>query len=374
MIDIGKILKRAWNILWSYKVLWIFGVLLALTAGSGFGSNNGSSGSGYQFSGNNGQSPFNPETYNFGNQGPWMHEFNTWVQKDFIPTFTFPGQHIATLVWIGVGLLLFIIIVSVIGALIRYPSETAVIRMVDEYEQSGTKMKFKQGWKLGWSRRAFRMWVVDLVLSIPVILFVLLIGGLGLMVYLSTINGNEPALAASVIAAVGCSFLFLFLFILLMVLLGLLRQFFIRKIALEDTRVGEAFRGGWAMFKRNWKSGALMWLVMLGIGIGLIIPSLIVFLLLVPVYAILAIPAVIVAAIPGLIGFGIASLFTGKILAIIIGVLIATPFFITVLLAPLTLIGGWFKIFESNVWTLTYREMKALESNLPVELPAEPAK
>ena len=29
MIDIGKILKRAWHILWNYKVLWIFGILLA---------------------------------------------------------------------------------------------------------------------------------------------------------------------------------------------------------------------------------------------------------------------------------------------------------------------------------------------------------
>ena len=29
MIDLGKIIKRAWHILWNYKVLWIFGILLA---------------------------------------------------------------------------------------------------------------------------------------------------------------------------------------------------------------------------------------------------------------------------------------------------------------------------------------------------------
>ncbi len=33
MINIGKILKRAWHILWNYRVLWIFGILLAITAG-----------------------------------------------------------------------------------------------------------------------------------------------------------------------------------------------------------------------------------------------------------------------------------------------------------------------------------------------------
>ena len=33
MIDIGKILKRAWHILWNYRILWIFGILLAITPG-----------------------------------------------------------------------------------------------------------------------------------------------------------------------------------------------------------------------------------------------------------------------------------------------------------------------------------------------------
>ena len=39
MIDIGKILKRSWHILWNYRVLWIFGFILAMTAG-GNGSGN----------------------------------------------------------------------------------------------------------------------------------------------------------------------------------------------------------------------------------------------------------------------------------------------------------------------------------------------
>ena len=35
MIDVSKILKRSWNILWNYRLLWVFGFLLALTMGSG---------------------------------------------------------------------------------------------------------------------------------------------------------------------------------------------------------------------------------------------------------------------------------------------------------------------------------------------------
>ena len=40
-MDPIKILRRAWYILWSYRALWIFGLVLALAAGSsaGRGSN-----------------------------------------------------------------------------------------------------------------------------------------------------------------------------------------------------------------------------------------------------------------------------------------------------------------------------------------------
>ena len=33
MLDITKILKRSWQILWNYRMLWVFGFILALTVG-----------------------------------------------------------------------------------------------------------------------------------------------------------------------------------------------------------------------------------------------------------------------------------------------------------------------------------------------------
>jgi hypothetical protein len=369
MIDIGKILKRAWHILWNYKVLWIFGILLALTAGGGGGSN----GSSYQFSGDIGQPPFGHDTYQ---PGPMWDEFNTWYEQNVAPLFQNPDQHVSTFIWIGVAFLVFILIVAVIMTFIRYPSETAILRMVDEYEQTGAKVGFKQGWKFGWSKRAFRMWWIDFLIGLPAFLFVVLILGLGILFFVSVVNGDTRMAAAGSITAIGCAFLFFFVFLILVVFLGLLRQFFVRAAVLDDLGTRGAFRQGWLTFKRNWKSAALMWLVMLGIGIGFGIVSMIVFFLLIPVYVILLIPAVIVAAIPGLIVFGIASLFTNAILAGIIGLVIALPFFFTVLFAPLALISGWYMVYESSVWTLTYREMKALEGLQPttdVEVSAETA-
>jgi hypothetical protein len=304
------------------------------------------------------------------NSSPFLRDLTAWFQQNIEPLFTYPEQHIATFVWIGVALLLFILIIGAITALIRYPAETAVIRMVDEFEQTGTKVGFRQGWKMGWNRRAFRLWVIDLVVSLPAILLVAVLGGLGWLVYLSVRNGTQAAIATSVIATIGCAFLFIFAFIILMVLLNLLRQFFVRAAALENNRIGDSFRKGWAMFKGNWKSAALMWLVMLGIGIGVGIAGLIVFFLLIPAYLVLILPAAIVGAIPGLVVFGVTSIFAAGPLAWILGLLAAVPFFLLIMFAPLSLVSGLYIIYESNVWTLTYREMKALESVTPAELQA----
>ena len=125
------------------------------------------------------------------------------------------------------------------------------------------------------------------------------------------------------------------------------------------------------MFKRNWKSAGLMLLVMVGIGIAVGIAGLILFFLLIPAYIVLLIPAALAAVVPALIAFGIASIFTSGPLAWVIAAIAAMPVFFTVLFAPLMLFSGWYKIFQSNVWTLTYREIKAKESLAAPVLPAE---
>ena len=357
MIDFGKILKRAWHILWNYRILWIFGILLAITTGGGGG--NGGSGSGssnYNINGSNG----NPSID--WNSSPFLRSLYAWFQQNIEPIVAHPGQYIATFIWIGVGLLLFFIIIGVVIALIRYPTETAVIRMVDEYERTGVKVGFRQGWKLGWNRRAFRIWVIDLVVSLPVLLLLAVLGGLGYLAFMGARSGHGAAVAASLITAIGCAFLFILAFIIFALVLSLLRQFFIRKAALEEASIGESFRAGWDMFKRNWKSAGLMWLIMLGIGIGVGIAGLIVFFLLIPAYIVLAIPAAIVALIPGLAVFGITSIFASGPLAWILGLLAALPFFFLIVFAPLTLVSGWYKIYSSSVWTLTYREIQAVEN------------
>jgi hypothetical protein len=367
MIDIKKILKRSWHILWNYRVLWIFGFLLAITGAGGGGGNSSSS---YQFNKNTGSNGSTGNNPNF-NPGPFWTELTTWFNQNITPMFTHPERYVTTFIWIGVAFLFFILIVTVVTSLVRYPAETAVIRMVDEYEQTSAKVGFRQGWKLGWNRRAFRLWVIDLVIGVPAFLFIALLLGLGLVVFLSYVRGNNTLAVAATVAAIGCAFLFIFAFIILMVLLGLLRQFFVRAAALEEAGIGESFRRGWALFKNNWKSAGLMWLVMLGVGIGYGIVGMILFFLLIPAYILLLLPAILVASIPAAVALGIASIFASGPVAWILAALVALPPFFMVLFAPLALVSGWYLIYTSSVWTLTYREIKALAVVKPEEIPAK---
>src|ERR1700752_4964970 len=51
-MDPVKILRRAWDILWSYRALWVFGLILAV-AGAGASSSASKNGSRYQYNENN---------------------------------------------------------------------------------------------------------------------------------------------------------------------------------------------------------------------------------------------------------------------------------------------------------------------------------
>jgi len=367
MIDIGKILKRGWHILWNYRILWVFGFLLAITMGN---SNGPSSNSRYEIS----QNEMNTWTGTLPSDSPqWLLEANQWYLENVQPLFVHPEQHISTFVTIGLIFFGIMLLCGLLTAFVRYPAETAVIRMVDEYEQSGSKLKFGEGWKLGWNRRAFRLWVIDLILAIPALLLFLMIVGTGVIVYFSVSATFQITSPVGIVAAIGLGFLALFLLIVVAILMNLIRNFFVRAAALEGLGIGDSLKRGWGMFKRNWKSAGLLWLVMIAIGIAVGIVLLVVVVILVPLYLIMVVPGVLVASLPALIAYGITSLFTSGPLAWLIAVLAALPFFFLTVFAPLLLVSGWVTLYTMNVWTLAYREINAAESLAGQAAPSEPA-
>jgi hypothetical protein len=358
-MDPIKILKRAWHILWSYRALWVFGLILAL-AGAGSSSRNSSnSSSRYEANSQNSQQQPLP-----ADMREAFKQVTQEMQKAFdegLSEVGIPKEDLNTLIWIAVVFVLFCVVLSIIIAIARYVAETAVIRMVDEYENTGSKMTVRQGFRIGWSRTSWRLFLINLLVNLPLILgIVLLLAGVGIAIFRSMSQGFQQPATFSIVAMVGIMFLFIFVVAIISIFLGLLRHFFWRACALENLGVRESLRRGFQMARENWKNVGIMWLVMIGLGIVWAIVSLLAFVLTLPVVVVTGVVGALVAVIPVLLAGGLTSIFLHGWLPWIVGALFVLPLFFTIAFSPWLLLGSWQTVFASTVWTLVYRELKAL--------------
>ena len=203
------LIQRAWKITWCYKVLWIFGILLALAGASGGGG-----------SGRGGGGSAVPPV-------PGLQHVN-------------PGQIFA---FSAICCCLLIILVVAL-TILRYVARTALYRGVDQIEATGTGPTWREGFRLGWSKRAFRLWLLDLIVFIPFALVALVLLGLGATPLLLLIIDNPVARGIGIVGTIGLELLIVaLLFIAILVLLAL-GQFWAREIAIADRNLGEAIIDG----------------------------------------------------------------------------------------------------------------------------------
>ena len=361
-MDPVKILKRSWHILWSYKALWVFGLILALTA-AGSSGGSGNSGSSYRYDGENQQYEL-PLTEDFSEDfQKAFEEAGEEFKKIFEEGVQAAGisrSEVSTLIWIGAAFILVMLTMGIVMSIARYVSETAVIRMVDEYEATDTKMTVRSGFRIGWSRTSWRLFLINLIVNIPVFLLIGLLIVDGFVIYKAVISTGQQFAIAGMVALIGFTFLIIFVTILVMAVLMLLRQFFWRAAVLENLGVRESLGSGFAMARENWKNIGLMWLIMMGLGIVWMIVSFISLFVLLPVAFFTAIFGAVIAAIPGMLLVGFFSLFLSGSLPWIVGGIFILPLFLTLAFSPWILLTAWQQIYASTVWTLTYREIKAL--------------
>ena len=356
MIDPIKILQRAWHILWNYRTLWIFGLILALAAGGSF---NGGGNNSVQWR-EDSQSYQGPS---FGSVQEAIDFFNRELNRLFsvgIPEANITGQALTAFLWTVGAFLLFMFLVGIVVTVAYYVSVHAVIRMVDEYETTGAKMSVSQGFRIGWSRTAWQLFLINLIVNLPAILLVLILLITGISIFLAAINGNGNLTAVSIVPMIGLGVLAIFVVIVLSIVLGLLRNFFWRICVLEGAGVRESLRRGFAMVRENWKSVGLMWLVMIGLGIAWIVISILAIIITIPLVLLTSLIAAMVVAIPVLLLFAVFSTFLTGPLPWIAAGLFMLPLFFLIAFSPWLLLGSWQSVFTSTVWTLTYREIKAL--------------
>lgn len=312
-----EIIKRAWTITWRYRVLWIFGILLALT-GSGSGGGGGGGGGSNVSSG-------------WGGMGPWpgMPELSR------IPPATW-----AAIIALCCCILLVFLIVAVV---VNYVARTALYRSVNQIEETQAAPTWREGFRLGWSYRAFRLWLLDLIIGIPAAVVAIVLLALGASPLLLLLVDSPVAKGIGIALTVAIELLLLLVILLGAIALSVLGQFWSREVALADRSIGEALASGYAMVRRRLSHVAGMWLLMFGIGLG---------------FAIVVIPVLLVllavgGAVGGGLGYAMYALSDSVPLAIALGL----PVFLVITVIPMTLIQGIYQVFESSVWTLTYREV-----------------
>ncbi len=339
-MDHGQIVQRAFTIVTKYRALWLFGFIVALTTGGSSGGGGSPSGGSGGSSGSSAGPSAPPEIERF---------FSSIEFQEMLPI----------LIGIGVAVILVLIVVGIILTVLRYVSQVALMKMVDDYEETEAQRTVREGFRLGWSRHAFQLWLVDLIFGVPIALLIIIpIAG---AVLLGFAVGFTAALIP-VFIGLGC--ILLVLIFALSIIVTVLRHFIQRQIALNDQRVFAGFRAGYEMVSGNLGAVSLMWLIMVGIGLGWGVVSFIITIILLIAVGLLGVAAFFA-------GVGISSLATTGDVRWIIGGVLAALVFLPLFIIPVTFIGGLFQCYISSVWTLAYRALISGESTEMVGQPAD---
>ncbi len=298
-MDYGWVLKRAWEITWKFKGLWVLGILASCSSGGGGGGGGGgSSGTGYQFS---------------GESDPRMLQFQRWIES--IPSETW----IVIAVIAGIAIFVLGLVAFALGVL----GQGGLVAGFNQAENNGTVTlgeAFRIGkanfWRLVGVRIVF--WLGGILLAIALIAVVAMIAigtmGIGLLCLLPLLCLLIPAGA----------------------LVGVYVMLTQVALVTEGLGVSESFRRSWEVLKQN--LGPII-----VIGLILLFGSLVIGL-------VLALP-LIAAVLPAAAGlaFGTDQSTTSG--------LVTAGLCLVVYLPLMIVANGVLQTFVTGVWTLSFRQL-----------------
>jgi hypothetical protein len=319
-MDHVGLLKRAFNITRRYRVLWIFGVLLALFSGAG-GGNGGGRG--------NIQLPAE------------------WLPSALSPEIIDPRR----IIGIAVACCCLLLLLAIAGVIISYVAKTALYRMVDTIEETGECPSWRQGFRLGWSNRALRLLGIDLAIGVPFAVAAILVLALAASpLFLLMLEGEAMTILA-IVLTVGLGLLAILAIIVGGVIVNLLMEFMHRQAVLEGQTVGRSIVLGYHMVRASFKDAVVMWLLMFGVGLAWAI-------VMIPVSLFVLILAAAVGALPAWLIWRSTELVWPALLW-------GIPVFFLIGVPPLVFLSGLYAVYQSSLWTLTFREFRARQQALP---------
>jgi hypothetical protein len=387
-----QVLKQAWHTAWRYRALWVLGIILALTTTSlsaplwyGRHDDRSSGGRLVYVLPNDSRIviPGGPENKSEGDGDVilnYKHQADDWPfrQGDTVVSYNPPDEFsvavvstdrggdldletleiqpwtVGTALALGIGLISLLALLFVVSRIARYVAETALIRLVDEYQEAGERRGVWQGVKMGWSRSAWRLFLIDLLVDIVGVLASLLLFAVILAPLPLWVRGGEGVIFTFAFLTGSLFFLAIALVIVGSTALSLLKRFARRASALDGLGALAAIGRGYRIVRGHLKDAGLTWLITVAVRWGWRLA-------LVPVVLGLVGVALLAGSLPALLTGGLTSLVTSGDLPVFLALGVGIPIFIVVLVAPLALLGGLREVFLSALWTLAYRELRPSE-------------
>ena len=377
-MDIGRVLKRAWHMVWHYRALWVFGIVLALTTGSwgtyailGDNDDDGAFRRGITIT------RIDNETFGDAVQRTLRQEvaaarveireaereleydLGRFSAKELKHPVDVNIDIMGLLTWL-LGVLLVLVIVSTIA---RHVSEAALIQMVDGYEETGERLGFRQGLRLGFSRTAWRLFLIELLVDVPtVVVLVALYTAVFAPLALGLWGGTSVTVVAGSFVTVGLLLLALAATFVVVAILSLLKQFFRRACAVDQLGVMASIGQGYAVARRHILNAGVMGLILVGLGLAWSIAM-------IPVVIAVMLAAGALGAAPAYLAFVLSSTVWTGAAPVLLAIGVGLVAFFLALVAPLAFLGGLRMVFVSSTWTLTYRELRGSESPERVRTP-----
>jgi hypothetical protein len=370
-MNYGRVLKRALEMGWRYRALWLFGAILALTTVNGFyfgydwvqDEDWYETGARIPIKVNEGTTIYLPGeglAIDLTDPGGISIEVDEqeWQGLEELFTEVIPRDVWTILIAFGVvlgGMIL-------VGLIARYVAEAALIRMVSDTDQTGETLGLRRGLRLGLSRSAGRLFLIDLLINLPLTLASILLFLLALSPLLLWITGSTAAGIVGTTATAGLLFLVIALLVVVSVVLSPLVLLIRRACGVEGLGVIASIRRGFNVARGHLKETVIVWLIWIGIRLLWMFATVPVIIVLLPVTLLFIVAGAVLGAVPAVMVGGLLTLFFEGAVPWIVGAVVGLPVFILVMIAPMLFLGGLVEVIKSSIWTLTYRELRALEA------------
>ncbi|MCJ7536567.1 MAG: hypothetical protein WBD62_10015 [Anaerolineales bacterium] len=238
-MDFGKVLGRAWEITWRWKMLWVLGFLAALGQGGG---------------------SYPQYNYTFSEQdfGRWAYQPGIFAEEFF--------SGIAVLV---LGLCCLALIIGIILWVVSIIARGGLIAAVQQVEVEG-ETSFRRAWSAG-ARKFWTLFGLGILAALPIILLVIIgiiILTIGITAGVGLLEVGEAAgITAMILVTVTCGGFLCCGLVVLVVILEQIRIYGERAAILEDLGWIDAFKRGWQILVENIGATLILWLIFFALGI-----------------------------------------------------------------------------------------------------------